>query len=151
MLSKSYPTGLMQCKQFWTFWLSDYPNQDFVRTIERYLTEGIDIGFKGPRENIVSPNWPSSQRYHSQVTTFIQDNIGLGAVAGPLSDVPGGYRASPLGAFERKTSAKVRVIHDLSWPPGKSVNDYISSTECTLSYVTVEQAAICACYIPNRG
>ena len=46
-----------------------------------------------------------------------------------------------------KTAKRVRVIHDLSWPPGRSVNDFISATECSLSYVTVDQAAnLCLLY-----
>ena len=46
---------------------------------------------------------------------------------------------SPLGVFEKKRSpGKYRVIHDLSWPPGCSVNDYISKEKFAVSYMSVD-------------
>ena len=47
---------------------------------------------------------------------------------------------SPLGAFQRKRDGKVRVIHDLSWPPGASVNDRISKDEFSVSYISIKFA-----------
>ena len=137
----------MQCIDFWLFWLADYPRQQFVSTIQSYLTHGIDICYKGPQLEIISPNWQSSMTFKQEVQAFIQENIQLGAVAGPLQHLPPGFGASPLGAFQRKNTKKVRVIHDLSWPPGNSVNDYISPSECSVSYVTVQHAAdLCLMY-----
>ena len=44
-----------------------------------------------------------------------------------------------MGAFKKKRSLdKYRVIHDLSWPPGQSINDFISSEKYSVQYVTVE-------------
>ena len=136
----------MRNVQFWTYWLADHPNKDFVSKIKEYLTVGIDICYNGPTHQVLSSNWPSAEQYRDEVLQFIQENLQLGAVAGPL-DPPPGYRASPLGAFQRKSSKKVRVIHDLSWPPGDSVNDFIPSSECSVKYVTVENVAnLCMLY-----
>jgi hypothetical protein len=44
-----------------------------------------------------------------------------------------------MGAFKRSTSGKYRVIYDLSWPPGKSVNDHIT-IDCSLHYVNIDKA-----------
>ena len=137
----------MDNKRFWLHWLSDYPVPQFVQRIEQYLTEGIDIGYNGHRKPVISQNWKSATEYDEHVQNFIHDNVQLGAVAGPLDQIPPDYRASPLGAFMRKCTQKVRVIHDLSWPPGDSVNDYISAADCSVNYVTVDQAAnLCLLY-----
>ena len=147
MQKKIQPKGLKDCKEFWLSWLLDYPVHEFVLSIQQYLTVGIDIGYKGPELSLVSPNWASANTFSKEVEAFIQDNIQTGAVVGPLEQVPEGYRASPLGAFRRKSTQKPRVIHDLSWPPGSSVNDHINPAECSVTYVTVDQLAnLCALY-----
>ena len=42
-----------------------------------------------------------------------------------------------MGAF-RKRSGKIRVIQDLSWPPGASINDQISSDDYFVFYISVD-------------
>jgi hypothetical protein len=44
-----------------------------------------------------------------------------------------------MGAFEkRRQPGKYRIIHDLSWPPGHSVNEHIDAAEYTLHYMSVD-------------
>ncbi len=50
------------------------------------------------------------------------------------------FIASPLGAFIRSGGNKVRLIHDLSFPPGNSVNDFINPDEFRLQYKTIDDA-----------
>ena len=45
----------------------------------------------------------------------------------------------------KKNAEKPRIIHDLSWPPGQSINDFISAQDSTLTYVTVDYAANLTC------
>ena len=78
----------MDNKMFWLHWLSDYPIPEFVQRIEQYLTEGIDIGYQGPRKPVISQNWKSATEFSHDVQNFIYDNIELGAVAGPLDQIP---------------------------------------------------------------
>ena len=43
-----------------------------------------------------------------------------------------------MGAFPKKHSVnKFRVIHDLSWPPGRSVNDFITD-DCSVHYIQMD-------------
>ena len=144
----SRPNNISACAPFWEYHLDDHHDSDFVDTVLSYLKEGIPIGYKGPTQTILSKNWPSALKHSTKVQEFIMDNVQLGRVAGPLQHpLPQGYRASPLGAFEKGDTGKTRVIHDLSWPPGRSVNDHISSQECALTYVTVDNAAnLCSQY-----
>ena len=46
-----------------------------------------------------------------------------------------------LGAVPKGTPGKCRLIVDLSYPCGRSVNDGIAGSMCSLSYVSVESAA----------
>ena len=71
---------------------------------------------------------------------FIRSNLDKGNVIGPLKSLPTNFRASPLGAFIKKHSGKLRVIHDLSFPPGNSVNDCINELDCSVSYTKVGEA-----------
>ena len=55
--------------------------------------------------------------------------IYLGRVAGPFDAVPftDGFVVSPLNTVPKRDSAERRVIVDLSWPCGTSVNNGIPS------------------------
>ena len=46
-----------------------------------------------------------------------------------------------MGAVPKSTPGKYRLIVDLSYPEGQSVNSRISEAQCSLSYVSVEGAA----------
>ena len=126
---------------FWQYWLTFHPDQQLVSTILSYIQDGIPVEFKGPDDHYICNNWKSAHEYANEVESFIHTHLERGAIIGPLHDLPAGYRASPLGAFKKKRSSKVRVIHDLSWPPGGSVNDFINAKDATVTYVSVDHAA----------
>ena len=49
-----------------------------------------------------------------------------------------------MGAFIKKPTDKLQVIHDLSWPPGTSVNDGIDKNKYSVKYSSVVEAvSIC--------
>jgi hypothetical protein len=48
---------------------------------------------------------------------------------------------SPLGAFIKKRSTKIRVIHDLSYPAYSSVNALIDPDSYSLQYSSIDDAA----------
>jgi hypothetical protein len=74
------------------------------------------------------------------VTDSIQKDISKGRKAGPFPSPPfNTFRGSPLGAFPKKrSSSKIRVINDLSWPPGKSINDGIDTDDCKVQYMRID-------------
>ncbi len=94
-----------------------------------YLNKGVHIGFKGPQESIISHNCPVQQ--------FINKNKQLGRVEGPFhkKDLHLNFICSPLRAFKKRRSEKIRVVHDLSWQPLKSVNHYINKYDYTLANI----------------
>ena len=39
---------------------------------------------------------------------------------------------------KRRNPEKVQVIHDLSWPPGQSVNDFIDKDKFSVQYMFID-------------
>ena len=60
---------------------------------------------------------------------------------GPFTAPPfENFIVSPLGAFKKRGSSKIRLIHDLSYPVKGSVNSMISKEDFSLAYASVEDA-----------
>jgi len=57
--------------------------------------------------------------------------------AGPFVSV---FRVSPLGIVPKKTPGDFRMIHHLSYPKGKSVNDGLSPEHSSVQYANIDQA-----------
>ena len=120
--------------------LSDHPDQDFVRRIVSTCRSGVDIGYEGPNNTIVSDNWPSATQHANAVQKSIEKDLSYGRKLGPFLKNPFDTMViSPLGAFEKKRApGKYRIVHDLSWPPGASINDFISPDKYSVSYMSVD-------------
>ncbi len=58
-------------------------------------------------------------------------------MVGPFTQPPH-FIASPIGAFRRKQSGKVRAIKDLSYQAGHSINSGIDHKYCRLTYASVD-------------
>ena len=122
--------------------LATHPNKEFVAEVLCNIENGSDIGYKGPDVGRLSHNWPSAYQFATDVTSNVSENLSKGRVVGPWTDPPcNDFVASPLGAFARKGTGKVRVICDLSYPPGSSINDHIDKDSYSLSYITVDSVA----------
>ena len=83
--------------------------------------------------------------FSEQVTTYLTKEISLGRVAGSFDTVPftDGFVVSPLNTVPKRDSAERRVIVDLRWPCGTSVNDGIPSDSflgesISLTYPTID-------------
>ena len=122
--------------------LSDHPDKEYVSKILTYIKQGVPIGYEGPRETRVSKNWPSAKLYAAAVEASLAKDVSKGRKAGPFMFPPfSTFVGSPMGAFPKKRSVnKYRVIHDLSWPPGHSVNDFITE-DCSLEYINMDTIA----------
>ena len=75
-------------------------------------------------------NHPSADTHPRDVGHYIATELGHGALLGPFAGPPAiGCHYSPLMTRLKRGSLFRRVIIDLSWPKGFSVNDGISRTE----------------------
>ena len=103
-----------------------------------FCQNGVSIGYTGPRLYRDCHNWSSTTEFHQEIAQAIANDVKLGRKFGPFKHPPWNtYVASPMGAF-KKHSKKVRIIQDLSWPPGESINDYISSEDYSVTYISVD-------------
>ena len=120
------------------FLVYDAPQANKVLSM---LTDGVRIGRPRASQAIVSPNWPSAREHGAKVSEVLAVDLELGRLHGPFSSPPyQAYIVSPLGAFKKRDSEKIRLIHDLSYPAQGSVNSLIDPTEFSLKYASVDDA-----------
>ena len=115
------PSGL--CIEAWREYLRDYEDPNLVD----FLAYGWPINFD--RRLVLEQsyiNHTSARHHDSDVVHYIDTEMGWGALAGPFEGPPVVYfHSSPLMTRPKKDSDRRRVIVDLSWPDGASVNDGI--------------------------
>ena len=121
--------------------LGHHPDATFVSFIMKGLTEGFPIGFEASRCRLrsVARNHPSSLCNGAVVSSYIQKEVSLGRLVGPISQ--DGIHTSPIGLIPKaRQVGKWRMIVDLSYPAGGSVNDGISRTLSSVRYASVDNA-----------
>lgn len=102
---------------------------------------GFSIGYTGEIENIVSKNLKSANDLPDVISKKLEKEICLGRIMGPFTEKPlPVLHCSPLGLVNKKTEGEYRMIHHLSYPEGKSVNDGIPEEESFVQYSSVEDA-----------
>ena len=102
----------------------------------QYLVNGFRSGFAIrcyglPVQKQVVINMKSAFDFPNVIDRKLQHQLELGRILGPFTERPdiSRYRISPLGVVPKKLPGDFRVIHNLSYPEGESVNDYIPQ-EC---------------------
>ena len=121
-------------------YLKDYPSPD-----KDFLLQGLEYGFRIPFEG---PLPPLSVRNHNSVLSnpevvseMIDKEIAMGRVAGPFPSPPLiNFHTSPLGLVAKKEPGKYRIIHDLSFPEGQSVNSGIPPQCTKVHYQNLDDA-----------
>ena len=102
-------------------------------------SEGVSIGYEGPRTYREYPNWPSTYEHADAVIASINKDLARGMKAGPFSSPPfNTFVGSPMGCFQRKRSSKFRVIHDLSYPPSLAINEFIDIANYKMRYLSLD-------------
>ena len=138
----------------WHALLQDY--EDFV--ICDFLEFGWPLGYTNQtlpvfdlRAHRGALNFPSA------VQDYLSSEISLGRFAEPFDapPFPDGFVVSPLNTVAKRDSQERRVIVDLSWPCGSSVNDGIPSGSflgelLELTYPTID-AIVSAIVSLGRG
>ena len=83
---------------------------------------------------------PSAVAHPDVVSAFVTNEHRLNRILGPLPEsVARLVQCNRLGVVPKgHTPGKWRLITDLSFPSGRSVNDGIDPTLCSLSYVSVD-------------
>ena len=106
----------------------------------RNLTQGFKCGFRIPFQSSLPHtfqprNHPSKLDNSSVGDHVIASELNLGRIAGPFSAPPfDDLVICPLGLIPKKEPGAFRLIHDLSFPKGDSVNCGITREHCRVSY-----------------
>ncbi|XP_071078479.1 uncharacterized protein [Haliotis cracherodii] len=112
-----------------------------------------DIASQGSRTGRLARNLRSAthQDTAGYVKQKLQKEVDLGRMAGPFKDTPlDNLQVSPIGLVPKKQpgygqhlgkhAEEFRLIHHLSYPRGKSINDFIDTEACSVVYARFDEA-----------
>ena len=126
----------------WSIELSEHPDPVFRNYILNGIQKGFCIGFnRVGRCTSAASNMHSALENAAVVLEYLQKEVLLGRMIGPVSPetVPEDTQISPFGVIPKSNQpGKWRLIVDLSSPDGRSVNDGIESSLCSLSYLRLD-------------
>ena len=133
--------------QEWLVALATHPDRDFATFIVNGIRHGFKIGCILAQTTALPPTLPKNRVAAAMIEEAISSHIATEAAAGrllPASSVQSVSIShfSPVSAIPKKGKpSKWRVITDLSFPPGVSVNDGIPQVLTSLTYASIWDAA----------
>ena len=127
----------------WRDTLRNHLDSDLVNDLLHDIEFGVRIGFHHDRTFLISSNHFSAISNPAPVAKELERELSLNRKAGPFLVPPfSNFVGSPTGAIPRKHSQplKWRIINDLSWPAGETVNDAIPKELYSCSYDSLDSA-----------
>ena len=127
--------------EHWESMLASHPDRKFVRYILQGIHDGFRIGFDGSKPvGSARKNMMSAIEHPGVVSDYLKKEMERGVLLGSFEKVlVPGVVTSRFGMIPKSgQNGKWRLIVDLSYPEGRSVNDRISSNWCSLNYVRVD-------------
>ena len=128
----------------WAWLLDTHPDKAFSSYLVDGIKNGFRIGFNRCQPlGAVTRNMPSASAQQAVVTAYIDNEVTLGRLVGPLPPLAARHvHRNRIGVVPKgHTPGKWRLITDLSFPPDRSVNDGIDPSLCSLSYVSIDTVA----------
>ena len=108
--------------------LHDYHDKE----IEKYLRYGFPISqFKTTGSTYIPQNWSEANVNYKSVKRYFQVELKNKAVMSTFNENPFNHCAfySPLNTRDKKDRMEKRIIVDMSFPKGNSINDDIKKDE----------------------
>ena len=128
----------------WDRQLAAHPDQCYHTYIVEGLRQGFRIGYSYGSAKCVSAvsNMSSASERPSVIDEFIATELAAGRILGPVDPSQANLiHVNRFGLVPKgHASGKWRLIVDLSFPAGNSVNDGIDSGLCSLQYTSVDFA-----------
>ena len=123
----------------WEWWLKEHPDHHFANTLPAIIRKGAKIGYRGPHITHRNTNHHSALEAPQILSSDLQKQLHYDRLVkfNPTTNAP--FVCSPLGLVP-KHDGGWRRIHDLSFPPGNSVNDGIPQEWGSLEYTTFDEA-----------
>jgi hypothetical protein len=113
----------------------------YDKTKSDRLIRGFKVGFIIPSSIEADPdkqgyvNHGSVQQQPHVTQLKLDKEISKHRIAGPFDSAPlSNMIISPIGLVPKKTSGEYRLIHDLSFPKGNSVNSHINPEDTCVEY-----------------
>ena len=130
----------------WQSRLRTMPDQQLAQYILQGLQEGFHVGFD--RWCPLTPssrNLPLAYSHPEVITDYLQAEQAVGRMLGPLSATLSNGQAVQINRVgvvpKGHNTGRWQLITDLSYPPGRSVNDGIDPGLCSLEYMSVDRIA----------
>ena len=139
----------------WEVALRNHPDREFADYICTGIRHGFRIGFSRskPLRNTAS-NMFSATLHPKPIAEYLANELKLNWMLGPFNKddkVFGSVHMNRFGVIPKgHGTGKWRLITDLSYPSGSSVNDGIDPSHCSLQYTSVEEVAEAAAHV-GRG
>ena len=129
--------------QAWEDALAKHPDKEFRHYVIQGIRQGFHIGFDGTgcRAKGAERNMQSAMVNPGPVEEYLKEEAGTGRVSELNPSEDQGIVVNRFGVIPKRGQAgRWRLILDLSYPPGRSVNDGISRELSSLHYVSVDTA-----------
>jgi len=131
----------------WQKKLQNHPDKDYCK----YILKGIEKGFcLGVDESASftssTQNMLSAKQNPVVITEYLDKEVSQGNILGPFSIATApAVHINCFGVIPKKHQpGKWRMITDLSFPEGHSVNDAIDPEACSLSYISGSSCSSCS-------
>ena len=128
----------------WQVALWSHPDKCLGHFLVQGLRHGFRIGYNGGQRALQSAkrNMPSAYDHPEVIDKYLANECHLGRVLGPFTTpLPTPIHVNRFGVIPKKSQpGKWRLIVDLSFPEGGSVNDGINPDLCSLRYPSVDLA-----------
>ena len=118
----------------WQVLLAQYPG-DLPSTLLKIIQFGTLVGYEGPEKLITSENQQSVNLAPEIFDAQVQEDLARGRIVLASPTLP--WVCSPL-CLVPKHDGGFRRTHNLSHPPGISVNAHIDDDYSSLKYTVVE-------------
>ena len=122
--------------------LHDYKDKETV-TFLKYSWPISHNGETGSTD--IPTNWPGAFQNKSDVSQYFDKELPNKAVLGPFQENPFGNKAYllPLNMRDKKDSLEKRIIMDMSFPKGNSINDGIDKDTYLDEQISLKYPTVC--------
>lgn len=127
--------------EVWASQLRNHPDKAFVNYILSGIREGFRLGFDYKDSKLLPArsNMRSAINNPKVITDYLEKEVTAGRVVSGVEQLP--LQISRFGAIPKSGEpGSWRLIVDLSYPQGRSVNHSISKDLSSIQYATIDQA-----------
>ena len=128
----------------WAEALRNYPNEEVALFFLTGIAHSFRIGFIPSSTSLKSAaqNLEGASSHPQVVEEYLREEVSLGRVIGPLPPpLQTSCHKSRFGVIPKGHQPnKWRLIVDLSFPKGHSINDGIPKHLCSLKYISIDNA-----------